>query len=292
MLDTTCNKPTSATPFQVPSKFKVMDAKSVHLEPLIFDLFTPQEQTEFKDMMERIIRVVEHAVKRGVKLMVDAEQTYLQAAISRIALALMRKYNKDRVQIFNTYQAYLKNALDQITLDMHLAKRDDFKFGCKLVRGAYMDQERKRAATIGYEDPILPDFESTTAMFNACLEKIADEEKIASVVVATHNENTIRYAVEMMKERHMAPSNQSVSFAQVYGMCDQVSYPLGQAGYSIYKYLPYGPVEGVLSYLSNRAQENSAMVAGIAKERTMMWEELKRRMVAGKLFYAPIPNPI
>lgn len=48
---------------------------------------------------------------------------------------------------------------------MDIARRDKFHFGCKLVRGAYMEQERKRAQALGYDDPINSDAEVTLYIY-------------------------------------------------------------------------------------------------------------------------------
>jgi len=176
---------------------------------------------------------------------------------------------------------------------MHLARRDDYYFGAKLVRGAYMVQERKRAAELGYQDPINENVEATSAMYEKCLRAIVEEVKQrplgkVSVMCATHNEDTVRTAVNLMREHGIGPSQRIMCFAQLYGMCDQVTMSLGQAGFSAYKYVPYGGLQGVLPYLSRRALENSALLSKAKKERRLIWNELKRRYLSGMWWYDPM----
>ncbi|XP_044540444.1 proline dehydrogenase 1, mitochondrial-like [Gracilinanus agilis] len=153
-----------------------------------------------------------------------------------------------------------------------------------------MAQERERAAQVGYEDPINPTYEATNAMYHRCLNYVLEEIKHnnwASVMVASHNEDSVRFTIQRMEELNLHPSEKKVYFGQLLGMCDQISFPLGQAGFPVYKYVPYGPVQEVLPYLSRRALENRGMMKGAQRERQLLRQELKRRLLSGNLLCRP-----
>ncbi|KAK6050309.1 proline dehydrogenase, partial [Cooperia oncophora] len=162
------------------------------------DLVKKLQASLFKNMVRRLIDIAEHSINKG---------SFIHF-----------RYNRERGNIFNTYQAYLRNALDCLECDMQLAEREkDGIFVLKL--------ERKRAATIGYPDPINPDFEATTNMYHACLKRVAEEnvrrgKGAVSVMIASHNEDSVRFAVNLMKDHGIAPSERIMCFAQLYGMCD------------------------------------------------------------------------
>ncbi|KAH8286657.1 hypothetical protein KR018_005005 [Drosophila ironensis] len=306
---------------QLSDTFRVPDPKTGQMRRLISQI-SPKEEEMFRNMIRRLNTIVKAAADLDVRIMVDAEQTYFQPAISRITLEMMRKYNKEKAIVFNTYQCYLRETFREVCTDLEQAKRQNFYFGAKLVRGAYMDQERARAQALGYADPVNPTYEATTEMYHKtlseCLRRIKlmkdcdeDARKIG-IMVASHNEDTVRFAIQQMKEIGISPEDKVICFGQLLGMCDYITFPLGtflstpvhlevitncaslnfagQAGYSAYKYIPYGPVEEVLPYLSRRAQENKGVLKKIKKEKRLLLSEIRRRLSNGQLFYTPKGN--
>ncbi|BES97184.1 Proline dehydrogenase [Nesidiocoris tenuis] len=270
--------------------FRVPCVKEGRMVRLITQL-SKKEEDMFRNMIRRLTELAQAAQKLNVRIMVDAEQTYFQPAISRITMELMNKYNKELPTIFNTYQCYLRDAHREITMDIAQAKRQKFHFGCKLVRGAYLEQERARAASLNYADPTNPDVMATTEMYKACVTecmnhlKTGGTENRSSFVVASHNEDTVRFALEKMKELGIRPEDGTIGFGQLYGMCDNITYPLGQAGYAAYKYVPYGPVAEVLPYLSRRAQENKGVLDKVKKEKKLIAKEILRRIRKGQIVH-------
>jgi len=281
--------------------FLVPILKTGKMEKLITEddegALTALEEEQFMNMVSRLHTLFKYAKEQDVRVQVDAEQSYFQPAIHRLTMEMMREYNTERAIVFNTQQCYLRKSLETVMSDLDQARRQNFYYGAKLVRGAYMEQERERAALHGYEDPINLDFEATSAMYHSvldeCLRRIKalkeageDPDKI-KIMVASHNADTVRYGIRRMEELGLHPQDRVLSFAQLFGMCDQITFPLGQAGYSVYKYVPYGPVNEVLPYLSRRANENGTMLERVAKEKGLLFKELFRRMSKGDFFYKP-----
>lgn len=237
------------------------------------------EKTQLGNMIRRLESLANDAAERGVKLMVDAEQTYMQPAIDHLTLNLQRKYNRDGSDvIYNTFQCYLKMSSDRIDIDLMRARREKFRFAAKLVRGAYMVQERKRARDKGYTDPIHNTIEDTHINYDAQVSKLLSHNHLASFMVASHNEKSVVKTVQQMQEIGISRAAGGVYFGQLLGMCDHVSYTLGTNGYKVFKYVPYGPIRKVLPYLIRRAQENSSLLSGAQLEMRMLRTEIKRRI--------------
>ena len=67
---------------------------------------------------------------------------------------------------------------------MERAKRQGWKFGAKLVRGAYLDLETARARDKGYEVPIWEDIEHTHANYNRCVPHVEGPKGVRHAPVA------------------------------------------------------------------------------------------------------------
>ncbi|XP_012506929.1 PREDICTED: probable proline dehydrogenase 2 isoform X1 [Propithecus coquereli] len=237
--------------------------------------------------LSRLHRVAQHARAQHVRLLVDAEYTSLNPALSLLVAALATRWNSPREGgpwVWNTYQAYLKDTHERLGRDAEAAHRAGLAFGVKLVRGAYLVKERAVARLQGTEDPTRPDYEATNRSYSRCLElmlnQVSRHGPTCHLMVASHNEESVRLATKRMWELGIPPDG-PVCFGQLLGMCDHVSLALGQAGYAVYKSIPYGSLEEVIPYLIRRAQENRSVLQGVRREQELLTQELRRRLLGG-----------
>jgi proline dehydrogenase len=239
-----------------------------------------------KQMRERIYKLAKLAKDLGVRLMIDAEHTYFQPAIDNITVDLAKKYNNDYPVIFSTYQMYLKDSRQRLKTDIERAKKGNYKFAAKLVRGAYMVLERQRAKDLGYEDPINDTLDATHRNYNGAIKEVlqamVSSNNQIEIMVASHNQQSVELTLQVMNELGLPPSA-GVYFGQLLGMSDHLTFSLGNNGYKAYKYVPYGKINEVMPYLIRRAQENSGALSGAKVEIDMINSEIKRRLFSKKL---------
>ena len=240
---------------------------------------TQDEEAEWNRIQDRVFAICTKAFEIGVPVMIDAEETWIQNTIDFLALNMMRKFNKEHAIVYNTYQLYRHDKLASLKSDYNIAIKEGFILAAKLVRGAYMEKERKRADEMDYTCLIQPDKQSTDRDYDAALRFCIDHVEKIAVLAGTHNENSCRVLADLLNEKKVLHNHPHVYFSQLLGMSDNLSFNLADSGYNVVKYVPYGPVKSVLPYLFRRAQENTAIAGQMSRELSLILKEKKRRSV-------------
>jgi proline dehydrogenase len=235
------------------------------------------EVEEWKRVENRIDAICKAAYEANLKVMVDAEESWMQDAADDLVRLMMQRYNKERVTVYNTLQCYRWDRVDFLKKEHQLAKDNGYKLGMKIVRGAYMEKERERAIEKGYDSPICTTKEETDKTFNDALSYIVDNNTEISLFVGTHNEASCYLAIELINQKRLAKNIDSIWFGQLYGMSDHITFNLAANGYNTAKLIPFGPVKEVIPYLIRRAEENTSVAGQTGRELTLLIKEKERR---------------
>ena len=243
----------------------------------VVDELPAEEKEEWHRVRRRMMRICETAAEKKIGVLVDAEETWIQDPVDALTILMMDTFNKERSVVYNTIQHYRHDRLQFLKDSYTAAEERKFILGAKLVRGAYMEKERKRAAEKNYPSPIQPDKESSDRDYNAgvtfCIEHL---DRIA-LIVASHNEYSNLLATQLLQQKGLALNHPHIHFSQLYGMSDNITFNLAHAGCSVSKYLPFGPIEDVIPYLMRRAQENTSVKGQTGRESGLIKKELQRR---------------
>ena len=235
------------------------------------------EEIEFTKVQQRVKSICQTAHQANVPLFIDAEESWIQEAIDNLANDMMQVFNTKKAIVYNTYQLYRKDRLSYLKESFSQAKQKNYLLGAKLVRGAYMEKERKRAAEMGYPSPIHDTKENTDTDYDEALAFCIDNKNHIAICAGSHNEKSSMLLTELMERNKISASDKHIYFSQLLGMSDHISYNLSKAGYNVAKYVPYGPVKEVLPYLIRRAQENTSVKGQTGRELGLIIKERQRR---------------
>lgn len=235
------------------------------------------ENEQWERIKTRFKTVCAAGKLHNVKILIDAEESWIQDAVDDLVLDLMQTFNTDALIVYSTLQTYRWDRLDYLKKIHIKAKQTNFKLGFKVVRGAYMEKERQRAKDLGYKSPICDTKALTDALFNETIKYSLSNLETIHLFIGTHNEESTHLALELMKACHISNNDSRVWFGQLYGMSDHISFNLAEHGYNVAKYLPFGPVKDVMPYLIRRAEENTSVAGQTNRELNLIKMEKQRR---------------
>ncbi len=240
---------------------------------------TVEEQNEWNRVVERFDKVCKAAYEKDVALLIDGEESWMQDAADDLVTEMMRKYNKEKAIVFNTLQLYRWDRLDYLKKLHEQAKAEGFYIGMKLVRGAYMEKENKRAEEKGYPTPICESKEATDNNYDKTVAYMMEHLDKMAIFAGTHNELSSYKLMQLMEAKGVLKNDNRIWFGQLYGMSDNISYNLAAHGYNVAKYLPFGPVRDVMPYLIRRAEENTSVAGQTSRELNLLKLERSRRKI-------------
>ncbi len=238
------------------------------------------EIDEWDRVRERMYAICEIASEKNIGVLIDAEESWIQDPIDRLTMEMMEIFNKQKVVVYNTIQLYRHDRLHFLKLSHQIAQQKGFLLGVKLVRGAYMEKERARAKEMGYPSPIQPDKDASDRDYDLAVRYCIDHLDQIAVIIASHNEASNLLAAELLDQKSIAHNHPHIHFSQLYGMSDNITFNLAKEGFSVSKYLPFGPIRDVIPYLMRRAQENSSVSGQTGRELSLIKRELARRKSA------------
>ncbi len=235
------------------------------------------EKVEYDNLIKRLDSICYAAKEQNASIFIDAEESWVQDTIDHLVTIMMTRYNKEKANVYNTFQMYRHDRLEYLKNALKMAEKDGYFLGAKVVRGAYMDKERKRAEEKGYPSPIQINKAATDEDYDSAIAFCVEHYEKIAFCTATHNALSCEKQVILMEQLGLPKTHEHFLYSQLYGMSDNLTYNLQKAGYNTSKYIPYGPVKDVVPYLIRRAEENTSVTGDMGRELSLIKKEIKRR---------------
>ena len=241
------------------------------------DSLNVADRRRYDDFIDRVDTICFAGARHGITVYIDAEDRCMQDLFDRTVEMMMARYNRGTAIVYNTVQMYLRDRLEYLQRVIAESSLAGYYPGLKLVRGAYVEKERERAASKGIQCPVHDSKTATDKSFDAGLGLCLSNSDRVFTCVASHNERSTLLAVQLIDVHGIGDHYRKVKFSQLYGMSDNITFNLAARGYNASKYLPYGEVKKAIPYLIRRAEENSSISGQLPKELICLRSEIARR---------------
>jgi len=241
------------------------------------EALTDEERAEWQRVYNRMQHICREAAEKNIGVLIDAEESWIQDPVDVLTIKMMEQFNRTKAVVYNTLQLYRHDRLAFLKDSYEAARLRNFILGAKLVRGAYMEKERRRAEDMNYPSPIQPDKAASDRDYNLAIEFCVENIEQIAFIIASHNEYSNLYTTQLLRNKNLSLHHPHVHFSQLYGMSDNITFNLAGAGCAVSKYLPFGPIKDVIPYLMRRAQENSSVSGQTGRELALIRKEMTRR---------------
>ena len=212
-----------------------------------------------RDLMTRLVPILEAAKAKGVFVNFDVEQF----ALKDLNLELFfRCCELVDFQAGLAMQAYLKSGPDDARRVCEWSKRTGRVVTVRLVKGAYWDYETINAEQRGWPCPVWPTKRETDACFERMASIFLDSsprkagEAGVKLALGSHNARSIAAALAAAETKGLPRS--AVELQMLHGMADQLKYAAAEMGLRIREYVPVGQMIPGMAYLVRRLLENTS----------------------------------
>jgi RHH-type proline utilization regulon transcriptional repressor/proline dehydrogenase/delta 1-pyrroline-5-carboxylate dehydrogenase len=153
-------------------------------------------------------------------------------------------------------QAYLRDAERDLRELLDWGRTRGTRFTVRLVKGAYWDYEKIKAAQNGWRCPVFLQKPESDACFEKCTRILLDNESIVTAAFGSHNVRSIAHAQAYAEQLGIDKSR--FEFQLLYGMAGPIKRALVEMGYRVREYCPVGELLPGMSYLVRRLLENTS----------------------------------
>ena len=153
-------------------------------------------------------------------------------------------------------QAYLRDAERDLRDLLDWGRARGTRFTVRLVKGAYWDYEKIKAAQNGWRCPVFLQKPESDACFEKCTRILLDNEAIVTAAFGSHNVRSIAHAQAYAEQ--LGIDNSRFEFQLLYGMAGPIKRALVEMGYRVREYCPVGELLPGMSYLVRRLLENTS----------------------------------